>query len=518
MSRSALVATVVLAAGILPRLALAQEAPDPADRPAQGAPARTQDLRAQVAAIRKQLDELRSSSAQAQTAAGSIQQLSSRVTALEQRVGRLGRQGAAGPELTAAIDRLSAQAAALERDVEGLRTQVAGIEQPAAGTGAGGVEHGRGFEWTTGDGAYSLRLGGFVQPRYEVSLAEGGDTVNRATFRLRRGRLVLGGHAGRDELTYKVQLETTLNDAAALDYYVDYEIWPELAVRAGQDKVFFTRAWWASDSSIDVIERPASVDALRYDRDIGLWAHGELLGGRLSYHAGVSNGGGPNKRNDNIDTAMMIRAEAALLGARFEPLVGNLTADPELRLTVGAGAVHDLVAVPVTVGGMTVANRDVDADGEVDNVRVVSSSVDATLRWQGLELMVEGIWRHERWGTIVEHADNQPIAVALEADSEGHRNYLGGYVYASYALLPETLQMSARVGQSRVTLLGIGGRLVDVPPPGDRLVEANGQVRWFHGDLSVGASYTLLNYNNRNGPELAGDIEHLLIGQAQLNF
>jgi hypothetical protein len=128
------------------------------------------------------------------------------------------------------------------------------------------------------------------------------------------------------------------------------------------------------------------------------------------------------------------------------------------------------------------------------------------------------MWRHERWGTIVQHADNQPIAVALEADSEGHRNYLGGYVHASYALLPETLQVSARVGQSRVTLLGVGGRVVDVPPPGDRLVEANGQVRWFHGDLSVGGSYTLLNYNNRRGPELAGDIEHLLVAQAQLNF
>ncbi|HTE55428.1 MAG TPA: porin [Kofleriaceae bacterium] len=528
MSRSAVVATAVLAAGILPHLAHAQEAaPERARRSAQGqadepaAPARAgaQDLKAQVAAIRKQLDELRSTAAQAQTVAGSVQQLSGRVTALEQRIDRLGRQRAAGPELTASVDRLSAQANALERDVEGLRTQVAGIEQPAAGGGVGSVEYKRGFEWTTGDGAYSLKIGGFVQPRYEASLAEEANSVNRSTFRLRRGRLILGGHAGRDELTYKVQLETTVADASALDYYVDYELLPELAVRAGQDKLYFTRAWWASDSTIDVLERPASVEGLRYDRDIGVWAHGELFGDRVYYHAGVSNGAGPNKRNDNIDTATLVRVEAALLGARFDAFVANLTRDPDPRLMIGAGAVHDLVALPPAVAGTPVNNRDVDANGETDNVRVWSASVDAALRWHGLELIAEGIWRHERWGTIVQHADNQALATLIDADSEGHRNYLGGYVHASFPIIPELLQIAARVGHSRVALLGVGGRVVnDAPPPGDRLLEATGQLRYFHGNLTLGGSYSLFNYNNKSGPELAGDIEHVFIVQGQLNF
>ena len=528
MSRSALVAIAVLAAEILPRLAHAQ-AERPADPPKQsgqtpqGATARpaASDLRSQVAAIRVELEQLRPAAAQAQTLAGSVQALSARVTALEQQVERVGRQSAASPEVVGSIDRLNGQAVEIQRELESLRAQVSSIEQPEAGAGAalGGVEHDRAFQWVTADGAYALEIGGFVQPRYESTVAEGADSVDEATFRLRRGRLALSGHVGSEELTYKVQLEVASSGAPALDYFVDYELAPALIVRAGQDKLYFTRVWWASDSSIDIFERPASVDGLRYDRDIGIWAHGELLDGRVYYHLGVSNGAGPNQGNDNIDVASLVRVESALLGSRFSAFAGNFTRDPELRVMVGAGAVHDLAQLPDTIGGNTVGNRDVDGNGETDNVRVWSTSADAALRWHGLELVVEGLWRQERWGTILDHSDNQQIAALVEPDSDGHRNYLAGYVHASYPILPETLQLAARAGHSRLALLGVGGRPIDEAPPGNRLVELTGQVRYFHGSgLSLGGSYTFFNHNTRNGPEQGADIEHLFVAQGQLNF
>jgi hypothetical protein len=512
MSRSALVAIAVLAAGILPRLAHSQ--PQPGAAPEARA---ASDLKAQVAAIRKELDQLKPAAAQAQTLSGSVQQLAGRVAALEQQVDRVARQRSAGPDMAGSIDRLSTQAAALERDVEALRTQVAGIERP--GSAGGGVEYQRGFAWTTGDGAYSLKIGGFFQPRYEASLAEEGDSVNRSTFRIRRGRLALSGHVVREELTYKVQVETVSADAPALDYFLDYELGPSLSVRAGQDKMYFTRVWWTSDATVDLIERPAGIEALRYDRDIGVWAHGAFLDGRLTYHAGISNGAGPNRRNDNIDVATLARLDAVVLGERFDPFTGNLKPDPELRLMVGAGAVHDLVQLPPAVAGTPVNNRDVDADGDTDNVRVWSTSADVALRWQGLELIAEGIFRHEHWGTILSHSDNQPLAELIDANRQGTRRYLAGYVHASYPIVPELLQVAARIGHSRVALLGIGGRPVDSPPPGDRLVEVTTQLRWFEGqNLSLGGSYSLFNYNNRSGPEQPNDIEHLLILQGQLNF
>src|SRR5262245_28743834 len=114
MSRSALVAMAVLAAGTLPRAAGAQ--PTRAAQqtaPAPAAPARPSpsDLRGQVATMRQELDQLKSAAAQSQTVTGSIELLGVRVSALEQEIARLGRQGAAAPDVVRSIDQLSGQAA-----------------------------------------------------------------------------------------------------------------------------------------------------------------------------------------------------------------------------------------------------------------------------------------------------------------------------------------------------------------------------------------------------------------------
>lgn len=497
-----------------PAAAVAQPA-----QPGQPAPRRAAgDLRAEIDAVKKELAELRSMAVQSQTVSQSVQELSSKVSALEQELDKLRRQQAASPEVVSGLDTIGTRLDAIERDVESLRTQVADVEQPSASASGGAVDWDGGFKWASSDGNYALKLGGFVQPRLQLRLPESFDTISESTFRLRRARLAASGNLGGEELTWKMQAELGVDAAPALDYFLDYEFAPELAVRAGQDKVFFTRTWWASDASIDVLERPAAIDGLRYDRDIGVWVHG-WLADRLYYHAGVSNGAGPNKRNDNIDVAALIRLEAMVVGDKFEPMIKNLEAKPELQLLVGVGAVHDLVRVPETIAGIEVTNRDVDSNGTLDNVRVWSSSFTAAARIEGLELMTEGIWRHERWGTILDHSDNAQLDEAVRPSASGHRNYLAGFLHASYVLVAKHLQAAARVGHNRVALLGVGGGGPSSVPPGDRLFELNGQLRYFHNDnLSLALSYTLSNYNATRGPDPSGDIDHLFIGQAQLNF
>ncbi len=495
----------------------AQPAPPPAP-PARPPRRGAGDLKAEIDAVKKELAELRTMAVQSQTVGQSVQELSSKVTALEQELDKLRRQQAASPEVVSGLDTIGSRLDAVERDVEALRTQLAGMEQPSASASGGAVEWDGGFKWASSDGDYGLKIGGFVQPRLQVKLPESGDTISESTFRLRRARLLASGHLSSEQLTWKMQAELGVDAAPALDYYLDYELMPELAVRAGQDKVFFTRAWWASDATLDVLERPAAIDGLRYDRDIGVWLHG-WLAERLYYHVGVSNGAGPNKRNDNIDVAALLRVEALVVGDKFEPMVKNLEPKPELQLLVGAGVVHDLVRVPETIAGIEVPNRDVDSNGTLDNVRVWSSSFTAAARIQGLELMTEGIWRHERWGTILDHSDNAALDEAIRPSVSGHRNYLGGFLHASYVLLPKHLQAAVRAGHNRVALLGVGGGGPTAVPAGDRLFELNAQMRYFHNDnLSAAVSYTLTNYNATKGPDPAADVEHLFIGQGQLNF
>jgi hypothetical protein len=514
MSRVLVIAVAVV--GMASGVARAQPAPAPA--PVRRPPAAGGDLKSQIEAVKKELGELRALAVQSQTVAQSVQEMSSRVTALEQELDKLRRQQAASPEVVSGLDSIGTRLDAVERDLEGLRTQVAGIEQPSAGASGGATEWSGGFKWVSSDGAHALKLGGFVQPRVQIELPESADTISESTFRLRRARLAASGHLTSEKLTWKMQAELGVDAAPALDYFIDYELMPELAVRAGQDKIFFTRTWWVSDASIDVLERPAAIDALRYDRDIGVWLHG-WLADLVYYHAGVSNGAGPNRRNDNIDLAAVLRLEAMVTGDKFEPMSQNLEPKPDLQLLVGAGAVHDLVRVPESVAGIEVPNRDVDQNGTLDNVRVWSSNATAAMRIEGIEVIVEAIWRQERWGTILEHSDNADLTDVVKPDTDGVRNYLGGFLHASYALLPNELQASARVGHNRVALLGVGGGGPASVPVGDRLLEVTGQLRYFHsGNLSAGLSYTLTNYNATAGPDPSNDVEHLFIGQGQLNF
>ena len=159
-----------------------------------------------------------------------------------------------------------------------------------------------------------------MQPRYESTIAEGADSVAVGDLQAAGGRLaVFPGPAGPSKLTYRFSSRWPLG-APALDYFVDYELRRRSRAR-GQDKFYFTRVWWASDSSIDIFERPAAVDLLRYDRDIGLWAHGELLDGRSITTLTVQRAG-PNQRNDNIDVASLVARRGRLAGRalqRFPP-------------------------------------------------------------------------------------------------------------------------------------------------------------------------------------------------------
>lgn len=527
MSRSLVIVAFLVAGGLGARSASAQ--PTPGEPPAPGAtPSATPgkpapkkppaDLTKQIEALKAEIADLRAMAVQAPTLAASVQELSSRVAALEQELGELKRAQAASPEVIGGLDQLGARLDSVERDVEGLRTQLAGIEQPSVAAGGGAVEWASGFKWSTADGAYSLKIGGFVQPRLQLLVPEEFDTITESTFRLRRARLSASGTVGIPDLKYKLQAELGTDRAPALDYYLDYKVRDEFGVLLGQTKVYFTRAWYTSDAGIDFFERPVSIDNLRYDRDIGAWLHGRIAD-RLDYTVGASNGAGPNQRNDNIDVAAVLRLDALVIGEWFEPLTGDLAVTEVPSVLVGAGVVHDLVRLPDTVAGIEVGNLDVDSDDTGDNVRVWSASADAVLRYMGLEVIAEVIFRQERWGTILEHSDNQDLAEVVRPDSEGHKNYFGGYLQATYVAIAKKLMLGGRFGMNRAPVLGVGGLSVDAVPPANRVLEGTALVRYFHGAyLSYGLQYTLVDYNASNGPDPAGDVRHLFIAQAQLNF
>ena len=464
--------------------------------------AQPQGLEARVRTLAEDVAELRELAVQTPPVAAAVEALSDAVAELEHEVGAMRRAQAAIPEAIETIDDIETRLGDLERELGALRTQLADLEQPViAKASDGSATRDRGFRWETDDGEYALTLFGRFQPRYQLAIAESFDEVEGQTFRMRRARFGVHGHAGGEALRYVAQLELTAGPL--LDAYVDYAIRDELVLRVGQFQVPYTRSFLMSGTNLGFAERPRPVEALRYDRDLGASGHGVAFDGRLGYHAGLGNGTGPTQTNDSLDLLVFARADAVLFGERFGNAIADLEAGREASLMVGASAVYDMPRVPDVVGGVPVANTDVDGDGDRDAIRVISASADAAFAHGGLDVTLEGLWRRENWGAIVEHPANAGLALWTDGDVE---HYFGGYGHVTYTAWPERLIVGGRVGGVEQPLLGVGGRdpalprAEDAPPAVGTLWEAAAMARLYRSGVPfLGLDYTYFHHEVPGG-------------------
>jgi hypothetical protein len=477
---------------------------------AQRAPSATKE---ELEALKKDLEELRQQTVQIPTLAAAVQDLSARLANLEQHVRTLEAGQKAVPDTIDRLDGLDQKVTALAGDVAAVRTRLGDLEQPwSPSSSGGGVAYQKGFVWTTDDERFAIKLGGYMQGRYELETAEG--DVDTSTLRLRRARLGVSGHLGSRKLQYELLL-SAIDEPAALDYYMDYAFREDLVLRFGQYKTQFTRNFVTSSRRLDFIERSRAIEGLRYDRDVQVGVHGLLARGRFGYYAGIGNGAGPNTLNDNLDIDMTARADAVILGQRFGYGHGDLGRVRAPSLMIGAGVVHDLVAMPDAIGAIAV-NNDVDGDDRIDNARVISASFDAVVRYRGLEAALEAVLRYEEFGTILQHVDNRELVAAIgERDS---RTYLGVTGQVTY-LLPRNILIGGRVGRSRVPFLGVGGRSSDLPR-GEHVFELDGLVQLYNerGYRVLGLLYSVHDYRPLDSSIGDGPREHRLILEGQLVF
>jgi hypothetical protein len=337
--------------------------------------------------------------------------------------------------------------------------------------------------------------------------------VDQLTFRMRRARIGASGHIGSDKLKYKLLL-SGLKSPTALDYHIDYQINDKVTVRAGQYKTQFLRNFTTSSSRMAFFERTEAVEKMRYDRDVGVGAHGIVADDRVGYFVGLGNGAGPNAVNDNVDLVISARVDAVVLGERFKKAYGDYAHTTEPTLMVGIGGVHDLVALPDEISGIAL-NTDVDGNGDRDNIRVLSGSADAVFRIEGLEVMVEGTVRRESWGTIFQGNPDLAAAVGTRED----RNYLGFNAHVTKFLVPQKLMIGTRVSHSRLPFLGVGGRESEIEIA-ERLLQVDGLLQLYsdRGYRTLGLMYTWSNYNRIDAADPEGDKEHRVLLEAQLKL
>ena len=241
-----------------------------------------------------------------------------------------------------------------------------------------------------------------------------------------------------------------------------------LRLRVGQFQVPFLRNSMIFAENLGFFLRPQVFEALRYERDIGA----EILGTwkKLDYQVGVTNGSGGNQfssANENLDFLAFARGSIAVAGNPSPYTVGDFAGTKTLRIRLGAGATHDLVRLPFRIAGIDLGSRDVDQDGEVDNVRVISTSFDLLLRYGGWELAAEAAHRYERWGSILFHTTNDSIRNLVRPDEKGQRTYVTLSSHILGFVVPKTLLVGGRFHYGQLSLLPVGGRTIVASLPED---------------------------------------------------
>lgn len=424
-----------------------------------------------VEALETRLAEL---AAHSETHAAAIASLSERLATLSEEPGGSGTQDS---ETLEALD-------SLEQRVSVLETEL-GQAQLLQGRPARSVER----SWLpTGltNGGLSVgkvSVGLSLGSRLEASLPQSG-SLGRVGFRLQRVRARLYAPLS-ERIVVFANADLTQRDLV-LDAFADVSLNERLTIRAGQFKVPFLRNSMTFDENLAFFIRPTVVENNRYDRDIGVQLLGSWSG--LRYSLGVSNGTGAERLNDNLDFLFFGRADWALRGDPNPLVVGDFSGENRLRIALGGGVTHDLVQLPARIAGIDVGNRDVDQDTEIDNVRVVSASLDLLFRYGGWELGLEAGGRYERWGAILSHSSNTIIANLVTPDENGQRLYatLNGHLLKF--LVPRRVLAGVRLSYGQLSLLPTGGRaLIGAVPPDDDIFNVDGLVQ-LYADTASGES------------------------------
>lgn len=211
---------------------------------------------------------------------------------------------------------------------------------------------GKGITVTSADGRFAMNLRGRVQLRQAAFVAAPDDDGARETTMqtsIATARLWWGGHVLSEDTKYLVQLAVGPRDfrdgatSPIFDAYLDLTQNPNLSLRIGQLFVPFDRLRTIREFSLQMADRPRVVSELTLDRDIGVYAYSDHLGGEdsiVAYRVGVFGGSGIHQLTAHPPGGMAVaRLELRPLGPIDDDSEGDLERKKEARLALGiAGA------------------------------------------------------------------------------------------------------------------------------------------------------------------------------------
>ena len=232
---------------------------------------------------------------------------------------------------SADLQALRAQVNALEQQLRILARQIE-IKEEAAVAAAPTTPkitiNDKGFTLASPDGANSIKLRGLAQLDNRLFFRDGGGVVNNA-FVLRRARLITEGQLAKN---YGFQLVTEFGGSAVsiLDANFTVAVTPSLQLKFGKFKSPVGYEQLQSDAWTFFNERSIA-NNLVPNRDLGVQASGDVLGGTLNYTVGVFSGLADGASTNNAD----FDNEKEVVGRLFASPFKNVAGSPVQGLSFG---------------------------------------------------------------------------------------------------------------------------------------------------------------------------------------
>lgn len=180
-----------------------------------------------------------------------------------------------------------------------------------------------GFFLASADGAYRLRVGGYVQADSRL-FVDNGNSSDVDQFTLRRARLDLRGTLA-SRFGFRLLPDFAGSKLVLQDAFADVDIAPWLQLRFGKFKTPLGVERLQGSTDLTFIERGLT-DNLTPSRDLGLQVSGEFAGGSVAYQLAVLNGvpdgaSADGDLNDAVDVAARVFAKP-FVTKMYSPLRG----------------------------------------------------------------------------------------------------------------------------------------------------------------------------------------------------
>jgi phosphate-selective porin OprO/OprP len=188
------------------------------------------------------------------------------------------------PEQASKIEQAFQEARLASQKVELLEKQIAA--QAKAPSGASADE--KGFAIRSADGAYALKFHSLLQIDSRWFLKNAALSDKSDTFLIRRFRPAMDGTL-LGIVNFKFTPDFAGGSAAVFDAFADIGPFPWLHLIVGKFKSPLGLERLQSDADLAILERALDQN-LTPQRDIGAALWGEILGGFVTYHAGIYNG------------------------------------------------------------------------------------------------------------------------------------------------------------------------------------------------------------------------------------